>query len=140
MNEIYFFAEIFPQLNLMPCKHYINKILLPLAMTCKTLYIRINFRKCYLCQICHFRDVICERCSENGTKACAACCCKKCNISCNLTGEINVYGTCDACYLLCSASEKVGMMKEQMLEIKERYKLDCMWQLYSDDLFLQVYV
>jgi hypothetical protein len=97
-DQLYIFAEVLLNYNLEPCIHY-NKHFMPLYLTCKTIYNKYFAEKWQVfdCDICHFRDVICNTCQLLNTKTCSDCNCKNCGISINLTGSILKVGRCDRC-------------------------------------------
>jgi hypothetical protein len=70
------------------CEHYHKKMILPLMLSCKTLYkVYEKINKEYKCSVCYFRDVECSYCKLNGVNQCDICTCRRCGISPNLTGN-----------------------------------------------------
>jgi len=98
-DQLYTFAEVILNYNLEPCVHY-NKHFMPLYLTCKTFYNKYFAEKWQVfdCDICYFRETICDACLLHNTKTCINCTCSACGISGNLTGCLpNCRGVCSRC-------------------------------------------
>jgi hypothetical protein len=83
------------------CEHYHKKMILPLMISCKTLYkVYGKIGKEYDCGICYFRDIKCCNCKMNGVTQCDFCTCRKCGISINFTGHIFLKDwKCHSCFI-----------------------------------------
>ncbi len=90
--------DVFLNFNNKPCKHY-NKIFKPFYLTCKTLVKILEKTKVFNCDICCYREIICNECITNNTKSCYYCKCKgHCKTNANLTGIFpNSDGYCITC-------------------------------------------
>jgi hypothetical protein len=117
MNE--FWTNIFPNYDVLMCKHYCKNVLIPLSLTCKNLNkiygqklnkvcdcSSCNYKKKFKhlcrtsircsCYICQFRLKKCKECIKNNTLKCTNCICKRCSMSSNLVGKL-LYGSCKIC-------------------------------------------
>lgn len=100
LNNVYVLLyDIFPNFNDYPCAHF-SKILLQLSLTCKLfneLYGKI--KQIFGCNICTYREIICEICIQNKIISCDKCRCKKRGISRNPTKHNEFYnGYCSKCF------------------------------------------